>query len=495
VLGLFCVIIMVGIAAHEPWMDEAQSWLLVRDLGLGELLFGRLRYEGHPAAWYLAVLPLAKLGAPYWSQSLLAAMFALVGAAMLFHLREVPLVLRATAPLGYFFVYQYAVVARSYVMLIPILVGVAMVYPHRERRPLAFAGLLILMTQVSVYSALVAVGLCGLAVADVLRGRLQIVRELRTRYAIAIGALALNGGLLVAMLYPPEDLAIAPTIEASVGLAHTLDIARLVAKEITFASPWLAWASLALVAVWAWNRRVLAELLVVVGALLGVVSVYFNIWHVGLFAFAIMLVVWLGYGHDIREHRFSLMIDRAGLAVLVLLSLQHIRWSMAALGGEIRKTYSGSAAAAAFIEEHDLRDGTLYGVGFPAISLQPYFADNIYDNYDMEGGHAFWDWSSSSPWFFRPKVVQDVPATRAWTQDTLDESPDYVLLTLKFDIHYDVCLMELDAHPDYRMVALFPGEMQWKGQPWQRDNFALFAHRRTELARTAAAVPRPPVPR
>jgi len=476
-------------------MDEAQSWLLVRDLGLGDLLFGRLRYEGHPAAWYVAVLPLAKLGAPYWSQSLLAAMFALVGAAMLFQLREVPLVLRASTPLGYFFVYQYAVVARSYVMLIPILVGVAMIYPHRARRPLAFAGLLILMTQVSVHSALMAVGLCVLAVADVLRGRLQVVRELRTRYVLAIGALALNGALLVAMLYPPEDLAIAPTIEASVGLVQTLDIASLVAKEITFSSPWLAWGSLALVAVWAWNRRVLAELLVLLGALLAVVAVYFNIWHVGLFAFTVMFVVWLGYAHGAREHRFSRMIDRAGLVVLVLLSLQHVRWSMASLGAEIRGAYSGSKAAAAYIEEHDLRDGTLYGMGFPAISVQPYFAENIYDNYDMEGGHAFWDWSTSSPWFFRPKVVQDVPATRAWIRTTLDESPDYVLLALKFDIHYDVYLMDLEAHPDYRLVALFPGEMQWKGRPWQRDNFALFAHRRTELAHTAAGGPPPQVPR
>ena len=38
---------------HEPWNDEAQSWLLARDVSLPQLLFHALRYESHPPLWYL----------------------------------------------------------------------------------------------------------------------------------------------------------------------------------------------------------------------------------------------------------------------------------------------------------------------------------------------------------------------------------------------------------------------------------------------------------
>jgi len=35
----------VVVPLHEPWSNEAQAWLLARDLSLWKLLFYYLRYE------------------------------------------------------------------------------------------------------------------------------------------------------------------------------------------------------------------------------------------------------------------------------------------------------------------------------------------------------------------------------------------------------------------------------------------------------------------
>jgi len=47
-LAAYCGTVLVGITHHEPWADEAQAWLLSRDLGYRYLVFHQIAYEGHP---------------------------------------------------------------------------------------------------------------------------------------------------------------------------------------------------------------------------------------------------------------------------------------------------------------------------------------------------------------------------------------------------------------------------------------------------------------
>src|SRR3989338_8464846 len=67
---------------HEPWRDEAQSWMIVRSLGLAGI-FHQMGYEGTPALWHLLQLPLAKLGMPYASLGVLNAVIAIGSIAVL----------------------------------------------------------------------------------------------------------------------------------------------------------------------------------------------------------------------------------------------------------------------------------------------------------------------------------------------------------------------------------------------------------------------------
>ena len=49
---------------HELWRDEANVWLMARELSPLQL-FREIKYQGHPCLWYLLVMPFAKMGFPF----------------------------------------------------------------------------------------------------------------------------------------------------------------------------------------------------------------------------------------------------------------------------------------------------------------------------------------------------------------------------------------------------------------------------------------------
>jgi len=49
---VYIAIIFITGYHHEPWADEAQAFLHARDFSISELIFEKLKYEGHPILWY-----------------------------------------------------------------------------------------------------------------------------------------------------------------------------------------------------------------------------------------------------------------------------------------------------------------------------------------------------------------------------------------------------------------------------------------------------------
>jgi hypothetical protein len=83
---------------HEPWNDEAQAWLLSRDLSLPQLLLHNLRYESHPALWYLILWIPTHLHLPYFIFCWISAVIAAAGIYVLLRLSPFPFYLRAVLP-------------------------------------------------------------------------------------------------------------------------------------------------------------------------------------------------------------------------------------------------------------------------------------------------------------------------------------------------------------------------------------------------------------
>lgn len=65
VFAAYIAVVACVMAFHEPWFDEAQSWLIARDASFRDMLLVRPHYEGHPPLWWLMLSVPAKLGVPY----------------------------------------------------------------------------------------------------------------------------------------------------------------------------------------------------------------------------------------------------------------------------------------------------------------------------------------------------------------------------------------------------------------------------------------------
>ena len=67
-IAVFIVFLLISLlvgSKHEPWSDEAQSWIIARDASVGEIVWNLSRYEGTMPLWQLTLKLFISLGLTY----------------------------------------------------------------------------------------------------------------------------------------------------------------------------------------------------------------------------------------------------------------------------------------------------------------------------------------------------------------------------------------------------------------------------------------------
>ena len=149
IISIYTSLICFCTYFHEPWRDEAQSWLIVRDLDIGGVL-RQMSYEGTPALWHILIFPLAKLGLPYFSQSILHLLIAVSAASILMFYAPFKKLIKILIVFSYYFIYEYAVIARNYNIGILLLFLIAALYRDRFKKPVIYASLVFLLFNTNV---------------------------------------------------------------------------------------------------------------------------------------------------------------------------------------------------------------------------------------------------------------------------------------------------------------------------------------------------------
>ena len=147
---------------HELWKDEWQVWMLARDQTWSELLTN-LYFEGHPALWYLYIkiwtFFSSSLDLAYQSVILQVAHLILVVIFLWIYFikLKLPIWLKLSFLLGYFFIFEYSIVNRGYILV--LLIGSLIVHQlHKfsDKNAFLIGVLLFLLCQVEVFSVLMA---------------------------------------------------------------------------------------------------------------------------------------------------------------------------------------------------------------------------------------------------------------------------------------------------------------------------------------------------
>ena len=240
ILFLFTTVAALTLPYHEPWGDEAQSWLIARDNSFWDIFRHRLHYEGTPLLWPFFLRCLHLLHVPWPAVGFAGAVVALAGVAVFLRFAPFPLLWRLLLPFTFFVQYQYAIVARSYVAFPLLLFALCAIYVSRSPRPLAFAVVAGLLSNLCMQGAVLSGAFTLLYVFDRFR-EWRAGRQSRPRFQLraALAVLGMAWLLAVYVAMPAPDVSFAVGGEVSNGTVHQVLMA-LVGESPRTVTPDLA---------------------------------------------------------------------------------------------------------------------------------------------------------------------------------------------------------------------------------------------------------------
>jgi hypothetical protein len=460
-------LVLYTVSNHEPWADEADTWLEVRDLSWARLLFSELRYDGHLPLWHAVVwVPQHLFHMPYDYFVFIGGTCAVAGLCVLIFLAPFPRPLRYLIGGSFFFAYQYAVVARPYVLM-PLL-GFLAAHFYRQglRRVQAFGIAIALLIQDSSYAAVIGIGLSAFYALQLAPRWKEISTDERSRVSRAAVLIAASVVFAVLVLFPKADSSLlAASVHNSLwnrvqkvpegatgGFAETMPAAL---------------ALLILACLWSHVRRGWLLFLLAVG---GTSLEYGFLWgyghHQGLItiAFVVFLwAVWPGAEERARMEHFSKWVHQAFLVALLVTFGWQCAWSYKAMRGDWAGPYSGAQDAARYLKSVHAENLGVSGYTFWAVGLQPYFDHNIFLNYGGPNSPANYHFSKGFD-------------TRANSlmESQLESGPPFIVFAQEMDPQDAAPIVQQFRAANYVLVHLSDGRRFFKGQPGPHAPYFIF---------------------
>jgi hypothetical protein len=397
VLMTYASVVLWTIRYHEKWADEAQAWLLARDLDLQTIWFHELRYEGSPGLWH-TILWVAQhvFHAKYDALGYIGATFAIAGAAVLVFWAPFPRIVRWPLAFTYVMIYQYAVIARPYTLL-PLLAFCAALLFKDFKHPGRLTVVLVLLALLTLHGTILA-GCLGLAyLVEAHKRRDELDATIRRRYIISAAVLAGTFVFIVATLRPTsdvEEIAVKQQLSqlpTSITGTHASFAQKITAITAGAFIDWLvpSVAMIILLALWCvWRRKWLAYALSVSALVLFYGLVHGAAHHHGTLFVAAITGLWIAWpsGQELLNfdgnHRLALLTANALLLVLCVVNI----WDAGVvIQREYAYPYCGAEDAAKYLRAAGADQNPTFGFLFGVVAVQAYFDHNIF----MNNAHAY----------------------------------------------------------------------------------------------------------
>lgn len=434
----YMVVVAVVMYFHEPWFDEAQSWLIARDSSFADLLTLRPHYEGHPPLWTLLLSIPAKTGVPY-EIGLKGVQFlcaALLGGWLIFRAPFNRLTI-ALLPFTYFICFQYGVTARPYALLCVSLLMVAHYWKYADSKPSNTWKLvlsLVLMCAISSYGIAIA---AGFALAWVVRsvqiaGIKNAVCEIFSNINRLLGwiLLAFVGFASIACIWPAANaFGSRATFSGNSHLIQFLYFIFVVPSESMFTAfagdvslrrmslgilPTIICVLISIL-IWAFaiciakRRKMLVSLILPYLTFAIIATQYFTLHHAGIVFVFFIAQLWMCVANKPLNFDITLankLSNKCAFtqSIIVILLAPSLIWNIFACVNDIRFDYSGSRALAQFIQRNhaenkrfvtswlhkeeklDSNGNTIspefedvHQYSWQLITANPYFAKNLID--------------------------------------------------------------------------------------------------------------------
>jgi hypothetical protein len=409
---LYIAIIAIVMCFHEPWFDEAQSWLIARDSSLADIISVRPHYEGHPPFWNLLLAIAAKNSVPYefGIKGIQLVCASLLGAWLIFKspFKSASSLATFLIPFTYFACFQYGVTSRPYALLCLSLLVAAHYWNSADSKTSSawkLAISLMFMCLLSVYGIAFAAGFTIAWIWRVFSKNISktlnfssILHAIKATIAsnlarlISWGLIAIFGAANLALAWPAKNaFATRATIDGNSTIAKCFAFIFVMPSESMFTSFYgdismrrmpfdflpITICTIFSLVIWAFairiaKRRKLLTVLVIPYLVLTIVAVrYFTLHHAGLIFVFLLSVLWISHIKEplstkdipaifvkVAPTKFRFIKNKAfkiNLLISIILAPSLI-WNAFACVNDILFDYSPSRAVAQYISSNHLQN-------------------------------------------------------------------------------------------------------------------------------------------
>ena len=359
---------LIGIN-HEPWVDEAQSWIIARDASAFEIIWNIARYEGSFPLWHLTLKLFINLGLDYEHLYIVPILISAIGLIVFLKKVEAPKFVKILLPFSYYVFYQYTIIARSYSYLLLAFSLFAITYKKRIENPLKYVLALGFISLISMHGMIIAVILGTTFLIEIIKEKniKKYIKEL-----IIFGTIIIVECII---LCPRSDLYM--TVSATYTIPEIINsiINTLIGKgniysKIFNALSIMIFIVLAINLIITKNKDVLITTLALFGFMF---IIRFGSHHSGILFLFVIFGIICKY-EEIKPKNKN--IDKILAIILVLYSTASIIPAI----NDFKYEYSGAKEMAEYIEEKEYDEQEIFGFGYKTVSVQAYFEQNLYDN-------------------------------------------------------------------------------------------------------------------
>lgn len=472
ILILFIVLSLFIGYYHEPWADEAQSWLIARDASVSEIIFKIARYEGTPVLWQLILKLLITLGLQYKYFYLVSVFFSTIGVWIIVYKLKIPNAFKILLPFSYFILYEYTVKARSYSLLLPVLAGLAWVYENRRSHVILYNFLLGILATICLHGSIVSGVLYIFEIFEVINTIIEDKNIKRyKKEIISIIVLSFLYIFIIFTVYPSSDVYVSITFTSKSKLTIINRILYYVIKflEIFVLNynywkimilPALIFTSLLFFFILRRNKNKKMFFAIFLPTALFIYFIRLTTHHLGIIFYVFIFAIYL-IRYDIAENNKKYLNIMCTIMLII-----HAMWSMKSIAAEVKYPYAAGKHVADYLEELDYEELDIYVSGYYATAILPYFENNIFDN--DRGGNTYYTWSNkNTDWHY---IISE---SYIYPENT-EYRPDIIILHDNYSQEvYDELFGKLQESEEYEEKIFF-GKEFFKGNVVNNNGLYVF---------------------
>ena len=419
---------------HEPWADEAQSWLIARDNNNLIDLLKAVKYEGTLPTWHLINKAFQLAGLDYDHMFVIPLVFSAIGVILLFF-TDAPLWSKIMLPFSFFVVYQNSVVARQYAMVFPAMMLIVIFYKKRFDVPVRYHLALFLLAITSSFGVVIS---CSFMLWDfIIMLKKRFEGPAYKKYLLPFFG---TGIVILVMSYlslPPDDCS---TALNKYSLSKNATNALLFNIENT-ALRYIFLALMLALFVYYFRRILIQALVMTAPLIIFMAVVYQREWHM-TYLFFLLVSLLMIFRDDFKktERPFEKPANvLANIMVVMLLAVQCAA-GVYSVYYEHQHAYSPAKEIAEFLRPYAGEGAVIDREGFNAIALSPYYDQPLYTNDTC--GKAYFIWSYNVP---NDKLTKEYPDVFVTFRYYEKFGQDYDVY--KFDSHMIFKFGELETEP------------------------------------------------